>query len=402
MASLLGVAASVLLVLCAVAGGTSPRTTRPTLRVVVGPPLAGLPPVAPNFVGFSLEIYNVEAMIGRAGDTPRQSYAQLLRNLHSLSAGPHAGPTLRLGGNSAEQTCFVAAGAAPPNSTHCAQNVTAADLGAYRRFAAIAPNISYVIDTNLMQGDPAVGAAHIAALGAAGLWPHIQAIELGNECDHWPADVQLKFPDYERRFAAFAEAYTAAGMPRKMIQGATFCCLNPAYLLGLRGYAKRFVSSLKTVSYHRYAASHCGSPNLTAGALLERSASAGQAAIMGGIAKAIAPVPLWGGEVNSCSCGGCPNVSDTFASTLWVLDFLSELSKAGVQGVHFHGGPTVRSLATGVRLVDGKLCTNVRPRATRMSTRLSSTPRQDSSASSRRSTSGSSHGQSWLPTRLAG
>jgi hypothetical protein len=77
-----------------------------------------------------------------------------------------------------------------------------------------------------------------------------------------------------------------------------------------------------------------------AGALLERSASAGQAAIMRGIAKEVAPIPLWGGEVNSCSCGGCPNVSDTFAAALWALDFLSELSKAGVQ-VNFHGGPTV-------------------------------------------------------------
>jgi hypothetical protein len=238
----------------------------PTLRVAVGPPLAGLPPVAPNFVGFSLEIYNIESMIGRPGEPPRQSYAQLLRNLHSLSSGPHAGPTLRLGGDSAEETCFVAAAAAPPNSTHCVQNVTAADLGAYRRFAEIAPNISYVIDTNLMQGDPAVGAAHVAALGAAGLWPHIQSVELGNECDHWPADAQLTFADYERRFAAFTEAYTAAGLPPKMIQGATFCCLNPAYLLGLRSYAERFASSLKTVSYHRYAASHCGSPNLAAGA----------------------------------------------------------------------------------------------------------------------------------------
>ena len=43
--------------------------------------------------------------------------------------------------------------------------------------------------------------------------------------------------------------------------------------------------------------------------------------------------------MNSASCGGAPNVSDTFASTLWVLDFLPELSKAKVVGVNFHGGP---------------------------------------------------------------
>eukprot|EP01047_Picozoa_sp_COSAG01_P111896 COSAG01_NODE_40666_length_461_cov_0.569061_1_plen_122_part_10 len=106
---------SLQLAIAAAAAVTDPSSASaagPTLRVAVGPPLAGLPPVAPNFVGFSLEIYNIESMIGRPEEPPRQSYAQLLRNLHSLSSGPHAGPTLRLGGNSAEETCFVAAATA--------------------------------------------------------------------------------------------------------------------------------------------------------------------------------------------------------------------------------------------------------------------------------------------------
>ena len=167
-------------------------------------------------------------MINRPDGKPRQAYAQLLANLHSQSGGPHPGPTLRFGGNSAEESCYAATGIPPPNSSHCTHKITAQDLSAYRRFAEIAPNISYVIDTNLMQGDAAVGAAHVSAVGAAGLWPYIQAVEIGNECDHWPPSDQLKFADYEQRFAAFAEAYKAAGMPPKFIQGATFCCLNPA------------------------------------------------------------------------------------------------------------------------------------------------------------------------------
>ena len=92
---------------------------------------------------------------------------------------------------------------------------------------------------------------------------------------------------------------------------------------------------LKTISYHRYPTSHCAHPNLTASAILSRDASAGQAVIMKAIAEEVAPIPLWGGEVNSASCGGAPNASDTFAATLWVLDFLSELSKASVAGVNF-------------------------------------------------------------------
>ena len=60
---------------------------------------------------------------------------------------------------------------------------------------------------------------------------------------------------------------------------------------------------------------------------------------MGAFAKDVSPVSLWAGEANSASCGGAPNVSETFASALWSLDFLSELNKAGVVGANFHGGP---------------------------------------------------------------
>ena len=61
------------------------------------------------------------------------------------------GPVIRIGGNSAEDSCFVPDGHAAPASTHCVQNITMGDLGAYKRFAELSPNCSFVIDTNLMQ-----------------------------------------------------------------------------------------------------------------------------------------------------------------------------------------------------------------------------------------------------------
>jgi hypothetical protein len=41
-------------------------------------------------------------------------------------------------------------------------------------------------------------------------------------------------------------------------------------------------------------------------------------------------------ELNSVSCGGAHGVSDTFASTLWVLDALFNMVAAGVDGVNIH------------------------------------------------------------------
>jgi hypothetical protein len=37
-------------------------------------------------------------------------------------------------------------------------------------------------------------------------------------------------------------------MPTRMVQGGTFCCLNPAYLLGLHQYAARFGGPMSIAS----------------------------------------------------------------------------------------------------------------------------------------------------------
>ena len=48
-------------------------------------------------------------------------------------------------------------------------------------------------------------------------------------------------------------------------------------------------------------------------------------------------LPFVLGEANSASCGGQPNISDTFLSTLWAVDYMSEMSKVGVDAIYFHG-----------------------------------------------------------------
>jgi hypothetical protein len=44
-------------------------------------------------------------------------------------------------------------------------------------------------------------------------------------------------------------------------------------------------------------------------------------------------------ELNSVACRGKPGVSDTFASSLWVVDALFQLARAGVDGVNMHTLP---------------------------------------------------------------
>ena len=98
---------------------------------------------------------------------------------------------------------------------------------------------------------------------------------------------------------------------------------------------------MKSFSYHRYPVSHCGGENTTIGALLADASVGGQLEKLAPFIEATTKrsIEFWIGEGNSASCGGMPGVSDTFAAPLWAVDFLATLSKGGVSGMNFHGGP---------------------------------------------------------------
>jgi hypothetical protein len=278
--------------------------------------------IAPNFVGLSIEVPSVLGMIGTAS-APRHALAQALKNMAELTAGPHPGPILRLGGNSADSSCWhtVNSGGTctrtrdhvKTSSPCCAYNITEKDLEAYAEFAKIAPNISYVIDTDLGAGpDPARGAAHIAALTSNKLWPIVSGIEIGNECDLFSSNghrnSSYSFTQYEDEFAQYLAAYKTAGLPEKMIQGAAFCCFKPDFDAGLQSYVRKYAADLATLSYHSYSGSHCGMSKVTPTQMLSNVSSSGRAKKYSFVAAdgAAANVPFVIGEGNSVACGGMP------------------------------------------------------------------------------------------------
>src|SRR5207244_560191 len=51
-------------------------------------------------------------------------------------------------------------------------------------------------------------------------------------------------------------------------------------------------------------------------------------------------IPFRLDEANSVSCGGTPGISDTFASSLWALDYTVHTMAAGIAGINFHAHPS--------------------------------------------------------------
>jgi len=132
-----------LTLLLAAAAAAAPATI-----VTVGAEIPGVAAVAPNFCGLSIEVGAVLKMLGPTGESA--PLATLLRHLHALTAGAHAGPTLRLGGNSADDSAWLGAAPVKPLPAGISYQILPADLAAYTTFAAktaAAANVSIIIDT---------------------------------------------------------------------------------------------------------------------------------------------------------------------------------------------------------------------------------------------------------------
>ncbi|KAK3248317.1 hypothetical protein CYMTET_42214 [Cymbomonas tetramitiformis] len=331
------------------------------IDVALGPPVDSQP-ITSNFIGFSLQIAEAINQL-RLKDAGGQwqvhgALLQMLRNLHEISHPARSGgaispgPVLRLGGTSADNTCFEY----PPKTEGCSYNLTISDLATYRRFAKSAlerfgMNLPFVLGTNLGGAvNPKVAARLIRVLTEQHLWDApVALVEIGNEVDSYsethPKSKLETASKYANEFAEYLKEYHAAGMGQLRVQGGAFSSIaRPGYDLSLKGYLQRFNNSLATISMHDYPSSRCGIMGnmgrkpVKLQELLSRFASASQADLYRQIAKETrgSGKQLWLGELNSVGCGEDANVSDTLGSALWAVDYLSEMSKAGVTGVNFH------------------------------------------------------------------
>ena len=154
----------------------------PTTVSVATIPASTSHPIPPNFVGFSTENepQGVQEMLC-------SGMYNALRNLHQTTAGSHAGPVIRVGGNSADNWCFHSTTSTHPPPVNCSGTFNETTVQRQLAFAKQAQTIDakFVIDVNFgLTADPAVVAVpHVRALTAAGLWPYIHAVEIGNEMD---------------------------------------------------------------------------------------------------------------------------------------------------------------------------------------------------------------------------
>jgi len=277
------------------------------------------------FAGLDLPLADVTRVIGDSNGLNPQ-FANLLKNLTMYATNGHM--RVRIGNDTLAWT--------GPKAPH-KDRIPALALLA-RQF-----NISYLLGVDFKSGDLEATRRAMAALSdaASGLpAKSIEAWELGNEADLYPAATQpagnWNTGQYASRFASYTAAVGKVAAPVWAgTRGPFFAAGHADGIDPLDGFVARNAAGIGMVDMHQYYGSNCHGASLAPGDLLKPAAAAkAQAAFRQHIAVAHAhQLPFILSEWNSASCGGISGVSDTFESALWTLDGLFEWLDAGLDGV---------------------------------------------------------------------
>jgi hypothetical protein len=302
-----------------------------------------------SFAGFSMEYWTAQTYLG--GTRPNPIFARLMR---TLAAPGNGAPTIRIGGNSTDQTWWNPIGA--PRPPGIVTDVTPQWLGVLRQWTSLT-RTPMMLGLNLALHDPQNAAAYAQAVAGAMPPGRLAALELGNEPDLYtkprvfrvgnrviargqPRPEDYDYNDYRSELQTIRGAVEGAAPGAPLAAGGFASAAwedNEDDLLSLPGPRPIGFSA------HTYAMHTCDrSPHRKkvsfAKALLGPSALAPPVARMAQLA-AVASAhgsTFRVSELNSANCGGVHGASDALASALWGTDMMFSLADSGVRGVNFH------------------------------------------------------------------
>jgi hypothetical protein len=285
------------------------------------------PPVPQNFLGLSFEVAALPQLAAYAGG------GDLVTLLRSLGEG-----VLRFGGVTADED--VAWGEpGTPRPAWASSVIEAANL---RELASLAGESGWRVLLTLGFGhfEPQA-AAREAAVAKAALGESLEAIELGNEPDSYAAHGlrprPWTFVQYDEQVAVYRGALEALA-PGIPLAGPDTSGSSAYQSWGL-GEAIYQRPVLLTGHHYPLGCNERPPPSI-ARLLNPQIRELEEASLRRYMFIADeSEVPFRMDETNSVSCGGVPGVSDTFASALWALSFITKAMSMGVAGINFEGNP---------------------------------------------------------------
>jgi hypothetical protein len=270
---------------------------------------------------------------------------------------------LRLGGGTSEFTAFTTEESSDPPpfdsvGPDTSKNlkgdtpITPRSLRNLRAFLD-ATNWRCLYGLNLGRGATARAseeAFHVQSI----LGPRLIAFQLGNEPDAWrnryrPAS--WTYADYWKEWSA-ARSAVLARVPLAKFAGPDVSN-KMVYVTGFAEDVKKSAPDVVMLTSHYYAMGPAGAKDVTLDKLLSPDPKLERDLKTAMDTARTAGLPYRMCEVNSCWNGGQEGVSDTLASSLWVVDMMLAFAAGGCAGVNLHGGgegfytPIAGSMAKG-------------------------------------------------------
>lgn len=339
---------------------TTAAAKSPLLRATIDDTAPGRT-IPRSFVGFSYEPAFVPQYIGGPGAGTNPVAVQLFANLSRGGNGP---PVLRVGGGGTDNSWYNAGGLPRPKGiTYDIKPAWLEGLGAFLKRTGSRT----ILGVNFARNDPAVATAFAKAATDALPRRAISAFEIGNEPDiyttrplyydgdgteHFARPRSYDFADYLGELGRFTTALRRA-VPGIRLAGPSACC-KPRFVEGLPQLLRRLGSRLRLVTFHWYPLARCELEpgdrkyprpfQLLSTDVLLRALTFHRAAAQ----SRSKGLPFRVTETNSVACGGAYGTSDTFASSLWSVDWLFSLAAVGVSGADFHSvSPVYRPISIG-------------------------------------------------------
>ena len=288
--------------------------------------VAAAGPIGPAFAGLSYEKSSVHEPLFTAS------------NSNLIGLFNRIGPSvLSIGGNSVDQTVWN-----PTDAAQTAEQVAASDIASVAAFVkAVGWQCLYGINL----GGSATGATTPALAAQEVAYAHQQfgsfllGIEIGNECDLYGNSGNYYAGNWSlSQLLTLWEQYRSAILattPNVPITGPADAGNKSTWTIPFGQAVTKSEITLLTQHYHR---ANGQSPSSTAAYLITPDSTlVSDLATLNGGAKSIG-IPYRLAECNSVYNGGASGVGDSYASSLWVIDYLFDCALGGAVGVNFHGG----------------------------------------------------------------
>jgi hypothetical protein len=248
------------------------------------------------------------------------------------------GPSvLRIGGNSVDRNVWTPNGAGQKSGQIAPSDV--ASLAAFVK--AVGWKCLYGINLGgaaTGATTPALAAAEVA-YAAQQLGSSLLGIEIGNECDLYGNSGNYfagswSLSQFETLWGQYRSAILAT-TPTVPITGPASAGSESSWTVPFGQFATKNEITLLTQHYYR---ADGGLPTSTGAFLITPDATLVKDLATLQTGAAGIGVPYRMSECNSFYNGGSNGVSDSYASSLWVIDYLFNCAQGGASGVNFHGG----------------------------------------------------------------